>query len=64
VEIVREIAVTVDDYVKRKGITLSFYTEVKEKMITCDVDKVERILLNMLSNAIKFTDEGGRISIF
>lgn len=64
VEIVREISVTVEDYVKRKGITLNFYTDVQGKNITCDVDKVERILLNLLSNAIKFTDEGGRISIF
>jgi len=64
VEIVREISVSVEDYVKRKGITLSFYTDVQEKTIVCDVDKVERILLNLLSNAIKFTDEGGRIAIF
>ena len=64
VQIVREIAVTVEDYVKRKGISLSFYTDVQEKTITCDVDKVERILLNLLSNAIKFTDEGGRIAVF
>lgn len=64
VEIVREISISVEDYVKRKGITLNFYTDVQEKNITCDVDKVERILLNLISNAIKFTDEGGRISIF
>lgn len=64
VEIVREISVSVEDYVKRKGITLNFYTDVQEKTIICDVDKVERILLNLLSNAIKFTDEGGRITIF
>lgn len=64
VEIVREISVSVEDYVKRKGITLNFYTDVQVKNIICDVDKVERILLNLLSNATKFTDEGGRISIF
>lgn len=64
VQIVREISVSVEDYVQRKEITLSFYADVQEKSIVCDVDKVERILLNLLSNAIKFTDEGGRIAIF
>ncbi|NLO41178.1 MAG: sensor histidine kinase [Ruminiclostridium sp.] len=64
VQIIHEIVVTVEDYVKRKGITLSFYTDVQEKTIICDVDKVERIMLNLLSNAIKFTDKNGRVSIF
>ena len=32
-------------------------------MVTADPDKLEQILLNLMSNAIKFTQSGGRISI-
>ncbi len=64
VQLVRDIVLSVEDYVAKKGITLNFFTGTQQKIISCDIDKVERILLNLLSNAIKFTDEGGRISIF
>lgn len=64
VRLVREISLSVEGYVRKKGITLNFFTDVQQKIIICDIDKVERILLNLLSNAIKFTDEGGRISVF
>ncbi|MGL5347435.1 MAG: ATP-binding protein [Peptostreptococcaceae bacterium] len=48
-------------YVYEKGIDISFSSSIKEKNILIDVDKVEKIVLNILSNAIKFTNKGGRI---
>ncbi|MBC8060694.1 MAG: ATP-binding protein [Clostridiaceae bacterium] len=32
-------------------------------MIYCDDDKIERIVLNLFSNAIKFTKPGGKIEV-
>lgn len=52
------------DYAEEKGITLEFHTNVEEKIINCDPDQIERILLNLLSNSIKFTKPGGKISVF
>ncbi len=50
-------------YTDKKGIDISFKSEVNKKILVLDTDKVEKIILNILSNAIKFTDTGGKIDI-
>lgn len=63
VNIVEEITLSVAEYVENKGITLLFDTEIEEKILACDGDKIERIILNLISNAIKFTEPGGSILV-
>jgi PAS domain S-box-containing protein len=63
VSVVEEITLSVAGYIENKGISLLFDTEMEEKIIACDKDKIERIILNLISNAIKFTNEGGNISV-
>ncbi|MBN2166163.1 MAG: response regulator [Marinilabiliaceae bacterium] len=46
---------------KRIDFSLNYSQSVIE--IWVDLDKIEKVLFNLLSNAFKFTDEGGRISI-
>lgn len=48
---------------KGKNINLSFSTVVPSKLILIDDEKYERILLNILSNAIKFTPSGKNIFV-
>lgn len=50
-------------YTEKKGIHISFKSEINKKILALDIDKVEKIILNILSNAIKFTDTGGKIDI-
>jgi PAS domain S-box-containing protein len=63
VNVVREITLSVSDYIENKGIRLEFNTDIEEKVMACDDEKIERIMLNLLSNAIKFTPKGGEIFV-
>lgn len=60
---VEEITLSAASYIESQDITLIFDTEVEEKYMAFDADKIERIVLNILSNAIKFTDKGGSILV-
>jgi len=64
VGVIESIALSVADYVKQKNIELIFDTEVEELFIGCDIDMIERIMLNIISNAIKFTKNCVNINIY
>lgn len=38
-------------------------SQIKNKFVICDENRLNRVLLNLLSNAYKFTPEGGTISV-
>lgn len=63
VKIVEDITMSIQEFTENKGINLFFEKNSEEKIIACDVDKIERIMLNLISNAIKFTDQGGSIYV-
>ncbi|MBS4537404.1 PAS domain S-box protein [Clostridium sp. D2Q-11] len=58
-----EITNSITHLTDSKGIEVIFDTEFEEKIISLDIEKYERILLNLLSNATKFTPEGGQIIV-
>lgn len=63
INVIEEITLSVAEYIKSNNLNLIFDTEIEEKIIACDLDKIERIILNILSNAIKFTKPGGNIFV-
>lgn len=63
VSVIEDITLSVAEYARSLGISLIFDTDVEEKIIACDAEKLERIILNLLSNALKFTGEGGSINV-
>lgn len=63
VYLVEETVLDMKDYIEDKGIELIFDTDVEEKSIECDKLDIERCIINLVSNAGKFTPEGGLIEV-
>ena len=61
---VESICQSIVEFAKTKNIEVIFDTEIEEKVILFDLDKMERIILNILSNSIKFSNDGDKIEIF
>ena len=57
-ELVYEIASVFEELTDRKGLKLQYAIEGEIPTIFLDRDKIERILTNLVRNAIKFTDDG------
>jgi len=63
VKVVEEIVMSVTNYTESKGLNIIFDTDIEENVIACDTEKIERIVLNLISNAIKFSDAGDEILV-
>lgn len=63
VSLVENITLSIIPYVEAKNINVLFDTYVEELIIRCDPESIERVILNLLSNSVKFTEENGNISV-
>lgn len=48
---------------EKKNIHLTFYSAVESLNMLFDEDKMGKVVMNLLSNAFKFTPEGGRVDV-
>lgn len=63
VEFIKQTVLSFADFAKEKEINLKFTTLKKQLTAVFDPDKIEKIINNLLSNALKFTDQGGTVSV-
>jgi signal transduction histidine kinase/ligand-binding sensor domain-containing protein/DNA-binding response OmpR family regulator len=59
----REVSESFQDLSEKKRIAFVFKSSINSLNIKFDPDKLERILFNLLSNAFKFTLEGGKVML-
>lgn len=52
-----------DSFARQKDITLSYESSFDSLEVWIDTSKMDSILRNLLSNALKYTPQGGRVSL-
>ena len=57
------ICLSFDDYAHERHITLQCQSPEKSFVMTYDKEKMNKMVYNLLSNAFKFTPEGGSITV-
>ena len=63
VQYLRELTSEVRPLAQRKGIELTFESNVPAAVVWCDIERLERVFVNLLSNAAKFTPAFGKITV-
>ncbi|MGJ0701732.1 PAS domain-containing sensor histidine kinase, partial [Clostridium perfringens] len=63
VSCVEDITMSICEFAEKNKISITFDTEEEEKIIAFDLNHLERVLLNILSNSIKFNRENGSIDV-
>src|SRR5258708_7236537 len=62
-DFVTDIAGSFHEIARRKSITFSITSSVRDCRLWFDVNILDKVLFNLLSNAFKFTNENGAISV-
>lgn len=63
VEYIGGIAHSFAEFSEKKNVHLTFFSSVKTLSMVFDEDKLGKIIMNLLSNAFKFTGPGGRVDV-
>jgi len=63
VSFLNELSKYFNDYAQNHGISFSFNSTHKSLSVWLDHDKVEKIFLNILSNAFKYTPDGNSVEV-
>ena len=62
-DIIESVIRMIGDRATKQGVELIVVAEDKLPRLRADAKKIRQILLNLLTNAIKFTQRGGRITV-
>lgn len=63
VDMVEEVSNVFGAMAKEKEIVLDTKMDIKHKQVLCDSTKVKEILVNLIGNAIKYTPNGGHVTV-
>lgn len=63
VQFLEGIVTSIADYIHTLGKNIIFDTDEEEVYLCCDLEKIERVMLNLISNSLKYTSDNGIINI-
>ena len=63
VSVIENMCMSTAYFIKSKGLEIIFDTTFEEKIVAFDIDSMERIILNLISNAVKFNVPNGKIEV-
>lgn len=63
VKFLREIFLSFSEYAKNGNYDYQFYTNKEEINVYYDRYKLERVFYNLISNAFRYTEEGGSVAV-
>lgn len=61
VSLIENTILSIDKYAKQKSIELIFDTNVEESIVLLDPEAIDRVIVNLVSNAIKFSPKESTI---
>lgn len=61
--LVEDLVLSMSGLIEENGIELVIDPEIEELYVECDVNAIERCIVNLIGNAVKFTNSGGKIEV-
>ena len=62
-ETARMVLISLESKISRKNIDIEFDSGESDVYVNADPDSIHRVIFNLMDNAVKFTPDGGKISI-
>jgi signal transduction histidine kinase len=63
VSYLRGLVAQAEPLAQRKSLDVGFSTDVERCEVWCDIERIERVFINLLSNATKFTPPQGTVKV-
>jgi len=63
IDFAQRIFDTFQNYAEKRKMNFTFSADISELFIYFDADKLDKVLFNLLSNAFKYTENGGKIEL-
>lgn len=63
-ELISRVLITFEEKIVEKKLEIEVDFRQEKATVLADSDRIEQVVINLLDNAVKFTEEGGRIRIW
>lgn len=62
-ELIRRCIIKLESFIVEKNLQIEANFQQEDLYVSADADAIERVVINLMHNAVKFTGEGGKITL-